>query len=287
MASTTCEDGQIVTRTADFPRRRIVPTGAGIATWRRRSRHQRLADARVLGSAVPGRPSRIRPQDERVLGRSTRRRRRPSSRLRGGQRLWRSRYGAVTSSATGTGRRAGDACEKRSCRGCAAVDPLALGLTVRSAGRGSDASRGAHRLRRILRLLQFLPGRVRAGPRGAVLQAGCRAARARSQVCCARSASSPRTCGGSSWAKRCCWPSLAASSACSARVAYASAIMFGLRTWWVDAVGTAALTLHVTPTSLWPAGRRRCRRGRLHLVDAAGARSRLGAEPAGGRLRGG
>ena len=33
-------------------------------------------------------------------------------------------------------------------------------------------------------------------------------------------------------------------------VAYAQLLMTGLRTWWVDAVGTTALTLHVTPLSL-------------------------------------
>jgi putative ABC transport system permease protein len=33
-------------------------------------------------------------------------------------------------------------------------------------------------------------------------------------------------------------------------VAYGAAIMFGLRTWWVDAVGTTALRLHVDPASL-------------------------------------
>ena len=33
-------------------------------------------------------------------------------------------------------------------------------------------------------------------------------------------------------------------------VAYAEAIMWGLRTWWVDAVGTTLLTLHVTPAAL-------------------------------------
>jgi len=33
-------------------------------------------------------------------------------------------------------------------------------------------------------------------------------------------------------------------------VLYASLIMLGLRTWWVDAVGTTALALHVDPTSL-------------------------------------
>ncbi len=33
-------------------------------------------------------------------------------------------------------------------------------------------------------------------------------------------------------------------------VAYGAVIMFGLRTWWVDAVGTTALTLHIDPASL-------------------------------------
>ena len=33
-------------------------------------------------------------------------------------------------------------------------------------------------------------------------------------------------------------------------VAYAALLMIGLRTWWVDAVGTTALALHVTPVSL-------------------------------------
>jgi putative ABC transport system permease protein len=33
-------------------------------------------------------------------------------------------------------------------------------------------------------------------------------------------------------------------------VAYGAVIMLGLRTWWVDAVGTTALTLHVDPLSL-------------------------------------
>ena len=33
-------------------------------------------------------------------------------------------------------------------------------------------------------------------------------------------------------------------------IAYSALIMLGLRTWWVDAVGTTALTLHVDPISL-------------------------------------
>lgn len=34
-------------------------------------------------------------------------------------------------------------------------------------------------------------------------------------------------------------------------VGYASLMIYGLRTWWIDAVGTTALTLHVLPTSLF------------------------------------
>ena len=33
-------------------------------------------------------------------------------------------------------------------------------------------------------------------------------------------------------------------------IGYAKLLMYGLRTWWVDAVGTTALTLHVSPLSL-------------------------------------
>src|SRR6185295_17415450 len=33
-------------------------------------------------------------------------------------------------------------------------------------------------------------------------------------------------------------------------IGYAALIMYGLRTWWVDAVGTTSLTLHVTASSL-------------------------------------
>ena len=47
-----------------------------------------------------------------------------------------------------------------------------------------------------------------------------------------------------------CSPSSAASSASPARSRYGGAMMAGLRTWWSGAVGTTALTLHVSPLSL-------------------------------------
>ncbi len=65
-----------------------------------------------------------------------------------------------------------------------------------------------------------------------------------------------------------------------AAVGYGAAIMYGLRTWWVGAVGTTELTLHVAPAV---AGHRRRRRARgrdpRHLArrsrhDAGGRRDR-------------
>ncbi len=69
-------------------------------------------------------------------------------------------------------------------------------------------------------------------------------------------------------------------------IAYSALIMLGLRTWWVDAVGTTALTLHVDPISL---DRRRARScgdcGGLNLVVAARACDRLDALAARWRKR--
>ncbi len=55
-------------------------------------------------------------------------------------------------------------------------------------------------------------------------------------------------------------------------VGYAALIMYGLRTWWVGAVGTTALELHVDPLML--------------LAGVAGARTRGGRGPRGGRCAG-
>ena len=59
-------------------------------------------------------------------------------------------------------------------------------------------------------------------------------------------------------------------------IAYSALIMLGLRTWWVDAVGTTALTLHVDPLSLIAGALAVVvDRRRLDLVVAPRARHRL------------
>ena len=247
--------GQLVTRSRDVPRQpRSCRSRRATGTWRRRSRasaiRRRSSD---WDPPFPVDLRRVRPQDERYWEqyRTTPKAFVP---LEAGQRLWRSRYGAVTSMrvAAADGRSLGRRARRRSCRRLrAAIDPLALGLTVRDV-----------RARE--------PRRPRAAPRTSASTSStsasswssrrccwrrCSSSSASSSACarsgcCARSGSARRRCGGCSSAKGCCWPWPAARSACSARSATRRLIMTALRTWWVDAVGTTALTLHVSPASL-------------------------------------
>ena len=207
-----------------------------------------------------------------------------------GQRLWRSRYGAVTSiriaaAAAGRRRRRAATATKRQIR--AKIDPLSMGMAVVPVR--TDAHRRVarrHRFRRVFRLFQLLPGGVGAAARVAVLQARGGAARARG-----RPASRRRIRRGDV-RRLFMTEGLVVAVAGSAlgvagAVAYAALLMFGLRTWWVDAVGTTALTLHVdaacrSSAARWAASRPRpaASGGRF-----AGSRARLRAKPADGADR--
>ena len=93
-------------------------------------------------------------------------------------------------------------------------------------------------------------------------------ARARSG-CCARSASRRRASAGCSPPKDCCWRSIGSVIGIAGAVGYGAAMMAGLRTWWSGAVGTTALTLHVSPSSL--------------IAGAAGAAAGRRCSASGGR----
>jgi putative ABC transport system permease protein len=246
------EDGRIVTRTAVLRVTGIVPVSAGDRDMA--PTFPGISDSPTLESWDPPFPidlRRIRPQDERYWEqyRTT-----PKAfvSLQAGQRLWRSRYGALTSVRV---RAPNDQSVDRLRedfvpRLRAAIDPLALGLTVSNVrARSLEASRGAtdfgeyfvyfsfflvvsalvlaalffklgveQRVREVglLRAVGFGPGRIRRLFISEALLLS--------------------VAGGL----------LGVVGA----LAYASVIMFGLRTWWVDAVGTTSLTLHVTSASL-------------------------------------
>ena len=147
----------------------------------------------------------------------------------------------------------------------AAIDPLAMGLAVRDVRADSlDGVARRHRFRRVLRLLQLLPRRLRAAARRAVLQARRRAARPRGRPAARRRVRHRRRSGGCFSPKGCCSSIAGSALGVAGALGYASLLMYGLRTWWVDAVGTTALTLHVTG-DVAGRGRRRRRRRRASV----------------------
>jgi len=250
------EDGQIVTRSAAFRVSKIVPLGTGDRDMA--PTFPGISDSPTLDSWDPPFPvdlRRVRPQDERFWEqyRTT-----PKAfiSLQAGQRLWRSRYGELTSIRV----RAADgmSVDRVSAELLpklrAAIDPVALGLNVLDIRAQSlGASRGAtdfgeyfvyfsfflvvsalvlaalffklgveQRVREVglLRAVGFRPAQVGTLflGEGVLLAAG----------------------GG--------------VLGMLGALAYAAVIVHGLRTWWVDAVGTTALALHVTPVSLAAGG---------------------------------
>ena len=173
--------------------------------------------------------------------------------LEAGQRLWRSRYGAVTSihwtpppdGYNETGQRAIIESNLRT-----QLDPLASGITVRDVRAESlAASRGATDFGQyftyfsfflvvsalLLAALFFKLGIEQRGREVGLLRAvGFGAPRVR------------RLFVGEGLVLACAGSAIGVLGA----IGYAWLIMTALRTWWVDAVGTTALALHVTATSL-------------------------------------
>jgi ABC-type lipoprotein release transport system permease subunit len=246
------EPGQLVTRTAVFRVAGVVPVDAGDRDLA--PTYPGITDSPTLVDWDPPFPvdlRRIRRVDEAYWEqyRTTPKAFIP---LEEGQRLWRSRYGALTSIriAPAAGQTLEQARQQYEPRLRAAVDPLATGIAVRDVRADAlAASRGAtdfgayfiyfsffivvsalllaalffklgieQRGREVglLRAVGFGPGEVRR----LFMTEGLLLAVAGSLV---------GICGA---------------------IGYAALLMTGLRTWWVDAVGTDALTLHVSFASL-------------------------------------
>jgi putative ABC transport system permease protein len=246
------DPGRLVTRTSEFHVVGVVPLAAG-------DRHMApvypgISDSPTLDEWDPPFPidlSRIRPADEEYWQRY---RTTPKAfvPLAAGQQLWQSRYGALTSIriSPAAGQSLEAARTEYLARVHEAIDPLAGGLAVRDVRTESlGASRGAtdfgeyfvyfsfflvvsalllsalffklgveQRVREVglLRAVGFGPGDVRR----LFLGEGVLLSVAGSLL------------------------------GILGALGYGAVMMYGLRTWWVDAVGTTALNLHVTAASL-------------------------------------
>ena len=246
------EPGRLVTRSTVLRVAGVVPMSAGDRDMA--PAYPGITDSPTLDEWDPPFPvdlRRIRPVDEDYWAkyRTTPKAFVP---LAVGQRLWRSRYGAMTSIriTPEAGRPVNEARDAYVQRLRAAADALALGLSVVDVrAQGLGASRGATDFGEYFVYFSFFivvsalllaalffklgieqrsreVGLLRAvglGPsqvRWLYLQEGLLLAVAGSAV------------------------------GVAGALGYASLMMMGLRTWWVDAVGTTALTLHVSPASL-------------------------------------
>jgi len=247
------EPGQLVTRSTELPVERIVPTDFGDRDLA--PVLPGITNSPTLSDWDPPFPvdlRRVRPVDEEYWERY---RTTPKAfvSLATGQRLWRSRYGAVTSiriAAAAPEVAGGDLLRRYEEQILANIDPLSMGMTVVPVRTDAiAASRGATDFGAyfiyfsfflvvsalLLASLFFKLGvEQRSREVGLLRAVGFGAGDVRrlfmsEGVVLAVAGSAVGVAGA---------------------IAYAALLMFGLRTWWVDAVGTTALTLHVAPVSL-------------------------------------
>jgi putative ABC transport system permease protein len=253
------DPGRLLTRTADFRIAAVVPIEGSAADRDLAPVYPGISEAQTLGDWDPPFPidlKRVRRVDEDYW---TQYRTTPKAfvPIEAGQRLWRSRFGDRTSVRLHPSRQRENAANRADAerdRFAAAlraeVDPLALGLALRDVrGGGLAASRGATDFGEYFTYFSFflvisalmlaalffrLGIEQRAREVGLLRAVGFTTARVRRLFS----------------AEGLVLASCGALVGMAGAVGYAAAMMAGLRGWWSGAVGTRALTLHVTTISL-------------------------------------
>jgi ABC-type antimicrobial peptide transport system permease subunit len=246
------EAGRLATRTAQFTLAAVTPTNGLAADRDLAPEYPGISGAGSLSDWDPPFPidlSRIRRQDEDYWDeyRTTPKAFVP---LEVGQRLWESRYGRLTSvrflrEADGVADPEPLAEALRS-----ELDPLDLGFAVSAVrARGLEASRGATDFGEYFTYFSFflvfsalLLGTLffRLGVEQRVREIGILRA----------VGVPPKLVRRLFLLEGLLLALVGAAAGMAGAVAYGALMMTGLRTWWVDAVGTRLLDLHVTPLSL-------------------------------------
>jgi putative ABC transport system permease protein len=248
------EPGRLLTRTADFQVAAIVPIAGAAADRNLAPRFPGITESDTLADWDPPFPidlRRVRRVDEDYWKRY---RTTPKAfiPLEVGQRLWRSRYGDRTSLRVipAAGQSPAEALGRYTASLRTIVDPLGMGLSVQEVrSEGLAASRGATDFGEyftyfsfflvvsalLLTALFFRLGiEQRAREVGLLLAVGYTTSAVRRLFACEGLLLA--TVGG--------------LSGSAGAVGYAAVMMAGLGSWWAGAVGTDALRLHVSPSSL-------------------------------------
>ncbi len=248
------EPGRLVTRTADFRIADVVPIEGAAADRDLAPAYPGITEANSLADWDPPFPidlRRVRPIDEDYWKRY---RTVPKAfiPLEVGQTLWRSRFGDRTSVriVPETGRALTEAREQYAARLRAAIDPLTLGLSVHAVrADGLAGSRGATDFGEYFTYFSFFL------VASALMLAALFFRLSIEQR--AREVGLLRSVGFTTAAVRGLWlrEALVLSAVGSVvgvvgAVGYGYLMVAGLRTWWSGAVGTTALTLHISSASL-------------------------------------
>lgn len=248
------DEGRLETRTAEFRLAGIVPMRGLAADRELTPEYPGISGTESLSDWDPPFPldlSRVRPQDE-AYWKEFRTTPKAFITLARGQELWQTRYGKLTSLRLHPGGDASlDAARadfEKTLR--ARIDPLAANFTLYAArAEGLQASRGATDFGEyflyfsfflvvsalLLTALFFKLGIEQRLREIGLLQAvGFPAAKIRTLFL----------------AEGALLAFVGSLLGMACALLYGAFVMHGLRTWWVDAVGTRSLSLHVSPVSL-------------------------------------
>jgi putative ABC transport system permease protein len=248
------DPGRLITRTADFTVAAVVPIAGAAADRDLAPVYPGISEAATFSDWDPPFPvdlKRVRKIDEDYWDqyRTTPKAFVP---IEVGQSLWRSRYGDRTSirlRAPG-GASPADTTARFASGLRTAIDPLAMGLSIVDVrASGLAASRGATDFGEYFTYFSFFL--VAAALLLAVLFFRLAVEQRAREVGLLRAVgfSTPRV--RRLFAAEGLVLALAgAAIGAAGAVAYAGAMMYALRTWWIGAVATTSLTLHVSPLSL-------------------------------------
>jgi len=248
------DPGRLVTRSADFTVAAVVPIAGAAADRSLTPVYPGISEAATFGDWDPPFPvelKRVRKIDEQYWEqyRTTPKAFVP---FEVGQALWRSRYGDRTSVRLrpAGGASAAEAAGRVRTLLRDAIDPLAMGLTlVDVRGAGLAASRGATDFGQYFTYFSFFL--VAAALLLAVLFFRLAVEQRAREVGLLRAVgfSTPRVrrlFAAEGFVLALAGGVIGAGGA----VAYAGAMMYALRTWWIGAVATTSLTLHLSALSL-------------------------------------
>ncbi len=249
------EPGLLETRTADFVVAAIVPLSGAAADPDLTPDYPGITHAASLGDWDPPFPidlKRIRPADEEYWKRY---KTTPKAFVpyEVGQHLWGTRFGDRTSLRIAGNPSIGSIGEQLGGYGFAlkeALDPLAIGFMVRDVrAEGLAASRGATDFGEYFVYFSFFLVASALVLAALFFRLGVEQRAREVGLLRAVGFGTPRV--RRLFAAEALVLAFAGSAlGIAGAIAYGAAMMAGLRTWWSGAVGTTALTLHVSPASL-------------------------------------